>query len=404
MLVNRYRWVILILAYLCLLGVAFTLQSVPPILTLIIKELELTHAEAGLLMSLYALPGIFLSILAGLLSDRWGPFRAGVISLIIVIIGVLIFAVSGAFIYASLGRIITGVGGATMSIVNAQIISQWFRGREIGTAMGIYHTGMPVGTIICFTTFGRLGESLSWRMPIFITVMIGVVALGTFLILYKPAPDLQQRTTFDKEEKVTGLFSSLMKVGVLMWLIGFCWMWFNAAIISFATFAPDFFVSKGYSIGFAGFLASLLMWGSLCLNPIIGRLVDRIGNNDLIIGMGGLILATAIYLITISTNFLFSMVVMAVAVAFVPTPVFSFPSKILKPENLGLGFGIISTVGRVGMLFGPYMTGLVRDKTGSYEVSFILLSLLGILITLTAFIIRIKGRKGANTVSQNVRD
>ena len=245
---TRYRWVILILAYLCLLGAAFTLQSVPPILTLIIKELELTHAEAGLLMSLYALPGIFLSILAGLLSDRWGPFKTGVISLIIIIIGAFIFAVSGAFIYASLGRIITGVGTATIAIVNAQILSQWFRGREIGTAMGIYHTGMPVGTIICFTTFGSLGESLGWQMPIFITVIMSVVALAAFLILYKPAPDLQQRTTFDKEERVTGVFSSLMKVGVLMWLIGFCWMLFNAAIISFATFAPDFFVSKGYGL------------------------------------------------------------------------------------------------------------------------------------------------------------
>lgn len=394
MLVGRYRWVILILAYLCMLGFAFSLQSLPPILTLIIKELKLTHAEAGLLMSLFALPAIFLSILAGLLSDRWGPFKTGVISLILVIIGTLIFAASGAFLYAGLGRVITGVGAAPISIVAAQILSQWFRGREIGTAMGIYNTAMPVGTIICFTTFGRLGEILGWRMPIFITVMIGVVGLAAFLILYRPAPNLPKKITLDKEEKVTGLFSSLLKVGVLMWLIGFCWMWFNAATISFSTFAPDFFISKGYSIGFAGFLASLLMWGSLGLSPIIGRLVDKVDNNDLFIGMGGVILAAAIYLVTRSTNFIFPMVVMAVAVAFVPAPVFSFPSKILKDENLGLGFGILSTLASVGMLFGPYMTGLVRDKTGSYEISFIFLSILAMLITVTALILRIKKSKG----------
>ena len=391
---SRYRWVILILSYLCMLVFAFTLQSLPPILTLIIEELKLTHAEAGLLMSLFSLPAIFLAILAGLLSDRWGPFKAGVISLVLVITATLLFAVSDTFLYAGLGRVIAGIGAVTISIIAAQMLSQWFRGRQIGTAMGIYNTAMPVGTIICFTTFGRLGESLGWRMPIFITALIGVVGLIAFLLLYKPAPNPPQKISLDKEEKATGLFSSLSKVGVLIWLVAFCWMWFNAATISFSTFAPDFFMSKGYSIGFAGFLASLVMWGALGLSPVIGYLVDKVNNNDVFIGMGGVIMATAIYLVTRSTDFLFPMVVMAVAVAFIPAPVFSFPSKILQPENLGLGFGILSTVSGVGMFFGPYMAGLVRDKTGSYEISFIFLSILALLVTLTAIILRIKMRRG----------
>lgn len=384
--VSRYRWVILILAYLCMLGFAFTFQSLPPVLTLITEELRLTHAEAGLLMSLFSLPTIFLGILAGMFSDRLGPFKIGVVSLILMTLGALIFAVSGTLVYAGLGRVIAGVGAATISIVAAQILSLWFRGREVGTAMGIYNTAMPVGTIICFTTFGRLGESIGWRMPIFITVMIGVVGLAAFLILYKPAPNPPQKITLEKE----GLLSGLLKVGVSVWLVGFCWMWFNAAVISFSTFAPDFFISKGYSIGFAGFLASLLMWGSLGLSPIIGRLVDKVGNNDLFIGAGGAILATAFYLVTRSSDFLFPMVVMAVAVAFIPGPVFAFPSKVLKPKHLGLGFGILSAVSSIGMLFGPYVAGLFRDKTGSYEISFIFLSILAILVTVTAIILRFK--------------
>ena len=389
--VGKYRWVILILAYLCMLGFAFTFQSLPPVLTLIAEELRLTHAEAGLLMSIFSLPTIFLAILTGLLSDRFGPFKIGLISLILMVVGALIFAISGTLVYAGLGRFIAGLGAATISIVAAQILSLWFRGREAGTAMGIFNTAMPVGTIVCFTIFGRLGEGLGWRVPIFITVMIGVMGLAAFLLLYKPAPNPPRNITLEEE----GLFSSLLKVGVSVWLVGFCWMWFNAALISFSTFAPDFFISKGYSIGFAGFLASLLMWGSLGLSPIIGRLVDKIGNNDLFIGAGGIILATAIYLITRSTDFLFPMVVMAVAVALIPAPVFAFTSKVLKPENLGLGFGILSAVSSIGVFFGPYIAGLVRDKTGSYEMSFIFLSILAILVTVTAIILRVKMRRGS---------
>lgn len=386
MSVSRYRWVILFLAYFCMLGFTFTFQSLPPVLTLITEELRLTHAEAGLLMSLFSLPTIFLGILTGMLSDRLGPFKIGMISLILMTLGGLIFAVSDTLVYAGLGRVIAGVGAATISIVSAQILSLWFGGREAGTAMGIYNTAMPLGTIICFTTFGMLGESLGWRMPILITVIIDVIGLSAFLILYKPAPNPPQKITLEKE----GLSSGLLKVGVPMWLVGFCWMWFNAAVISFSTFAPDFFILKGYSIGFAGFLASLLMWGSLGLSPIIGRLVDKVRNNDLFIGAGGAILATAIYLVTKSSDFLFPMVVMAVAVAFVPAPVFAFPSKVLKPKHLGLGFGILSAFSSIGILFGPYVAGLVRDKTGSYEISFIFLSILAILVTVTVIILRFK--------------
>ena len=80
-------------------------------------------------------------------------------------------------------------------------------------------------------------------------------------------------------------------------------------------------------------------------------------------------------------------------VAFIPAPVFSFASRILEPKNLGLGFGILATVSNIGMLFGPYVAGLVRDKTGSYELSFIFLAMLAMLTTITAFMLRIKMRR-----------
>ena len=170
-------------------------------------------------------------------------------------------------------------------------------------------------------------------------------------------------------------------------------MWFNASIISFSTFAPDFFISRGHTIGFAGFLTSLLMWGSLGLSPVIGRLMDKVGNNEVFIGVGGFLVAIAIYSIIKEVNFLLTMGVLAVAVAFVPAPIFSLPSKISKPGNLGLSFGIFSMFASMGMLFGPYVTGFLRDRTGSYEMSFLFLSVLALLLSLTALLLRTKIRK-----------
>jgi len=40
------------------------------------------------------------------------------------------------------------------------------------------------------------------------------------------------------------------------------------------------------------------------------------------------------------------------------------------------------------MFFGPYMAGLVRDMTGLYEMCFVFLSTLAMLVKVTAIVLR----------------
>ncbi len=386
---TKYRWVILFMVYICMLVFAFTLQFLPPILPTIIANLQLSHAQAGLLMSLFTLPSIFLAVLAGLLSDRWGTYKVGLFSFFLVITGTLIFALSRTFLLAGLGRTIAGAGAVTLTIVAAKILSQWFKGREVGSAMGLYNTAMPVGSIICFSTFGKLAASAGWRTPVFITAAVSLLGLVAFLLLFKDAPDLPQKEDLNKQEG-KNIFSNVLYIAGLVWMAALCWLLFNAAVISFSTFAPDFFISKGKTIGHAGFLTSLLMWGSLILSPVIGRLIDKFNSNGIFIGAGGAILAISLVFVSKTTSFLPPMAVMAVAVAFVPTPVFSYLSKNLPSKDLGLGFGILGMVSGMGMFFGPYLSGMIRDKTGSYETVFLFLAVLSLLITAAAVIFQLR--------------
>ncbi len=380
------------MVYICMLVFAFTLQFLPPILPIVMANFQVSHTQAGLLMGLFTLPSIFLAILAGLLSDRWGTYRVGLISFFLVFVGMLTFVLSRSFVLAGLGRTIAGSGAVTLTIVAAKILSQWFHGREVGSAMGIYNTAMPVGSIICFSTFGKLAASSGWQMPVFITAGVCVLGLIVFLFFFKAAPILPQKEDPNKPEE-KNIFSNVLHIAGLIWMAALCWLLFNAAVISFSTFAPDFFISKGETIGHAGFLTSLLMWGSLVLSPIIGRLIDKFNCNSLFIGAGGSILAFSLVFVSKTTSFLPPMVVMAVAVAFVPTPVFSYLSKNLPPKDLGLGFGILGMVSGIGMFFGPYLSGMIRKKTGLYEPAFFFLAALALLITAAAVFYQLRGKK-----------
>ncbi len=75
---TKRHWVILGVVYLCILAFAITLQSVPPVLSLSMAELQLSHTQGGLIMSLFALPGIVISIpaAAGAIKDVTGSYQA----------------------------------------------------------------------------------------------------------------------------------------------------------------------------------------------------------------------------------------------------------------------------------------------------------------------------------------
>jgi MFS family permease len=154
--IKSYRWVILCSVYLSILAFALTLQSIPPILPLIISELHITYAQSGLLMGFFALPGLFVSLLGGFLSDRYRMRPLGIACFSFMIGGTLCVGLGMNLWILWLGRIISGIGALTLSTILPKLLSQWFREREEGLAMGIFNTGIPLGSIICFSLFGRM--------------------------------------------------------------------------------------------------------------------------------------------------------------------------------------------------------------------------------------------------------
>jgi len=383
---DNYRWRILAMTYVCQLSFALIFQSMPPILRLIISELKMTHAQAGLLMSLFALPGIFLAIPSGIISDRLGAKKVGVASLVLMIIGTFLAGSSDGFFLMALGRAVSGIGAMTLTIILPQLLSHWFMHKELGLGMGLFNTAMPLGTIISFNALSIIGTNLGWRASIFVTTVFCVGSLLGFLLLFR-------EPTSNPRESRTSAMLEVSKAGKPIWLVGLTWMWFNAAFISFLTFVPDFFAAKGYEIVSASFFSSIVMTGSLFLSPLVGYLVSKFGKEEMFIAIASTVLASLIFFISTATSPIPTLALIAIFVAFVPAPIFSLPSKIVKPQNLGLAFGILATCSNIGVLAGPYLVGLTKDLTGDYVFSFYLMSFFAALTGLTIlFLYLFKGK------------
>jgi len=377
---ESYRWVILGIVYLSILAFTLIFQSIPPILPFILSDLHLTYAQSGLLMSLFAFPGIFVSLLGGFLADRYGMRLLGTGCFLLMIGGTLLVGLGENLPALGLGRIIAGIGGLTLSVFLPKLLSQWFKEKELGLAMGIFNTGVPLGSVICFGLFGKMGSLWGWRVPVLLTGIYLLVTSILFLSLYRLPPSQEMG-----EDKPISILKSLREMGYPIWLVGLSWLWFNAAFVSFATFAPNLFLQKDYTIEQSGFLIGIPLLGSLLFSAPIGYLVDRFKHQEWFIGMGAMALAILALFFNFSSSFIFLVILMGIFAAMIPAPIYSLPPEMLKIENVGLGFGVISTCSSIGLFVAPYLVGKAKDLTGSYSWSFILISLFSFLIMVFIF-------------------
>ncbi len=363
----RRRWLILGVVYVCMLAFAMTLQSVPPILSLVMADLGLSHTQAGLLMSFFALPGIVISIPAGMLADRYNQKVIGIASLALMVSGMAVTASGNSLATLALGRVIAGIGGMTLAVMLPQMVAQWFAGREVGTAMGIFNTGMPLGTIISLNLLPVLAVSQGWRASIWVAAGVSLLAIAALGLLFKPAP----RGDAPEQPRRSSLWRDIRLAGMPIWLVGVIWMLFNAAVISLFTFTPDLLTSNGFTPASAGFHTSLVMAPSLLLSPMVGYAMDRTGRKVAILATGGVALAALVVWVPTAIGWILPlMLLLGVAQAMVPAPVFSLPADLVSPQRLGLSFGIISTCLNIGVVAGPVAVGLVKDVTGSYQTSY----------------------------------
>ncbi|MBI2860965.1 MAG: MFS transporter [Chloroflexi bacterium] len=390
------RWTILGVAYLCNLTFAITLQSVPPVLGLVMAELGLSHTQGGLLMSLYALPGVIISIPAGMLADRYGQRLIGTIAFLLGIAGAVIFATGDSLTVLALGRIISGAGAIVLMVLSPQLLAHWFSGREMGVAMGIFHTGFPVGTILALNLLAVAGEGLGWRASIWLSAVLPVASLGLFLALLPSSqPGAHQASAPVQIRPDGGLIRTLGMAGLPVWLVAASWMMFNAEAISLSTFTPDFLAASGRSLTLAGFVTSAVMWPALLIGPATGYLIDRVDGKRTVVALAGLAIAVFVLMVPSAAGWTLAVILLVgIAQAAVPAPVFALVPEVTRPEKMGLAFGIISTSLNAGVLIGPAAAGLARDLTGSYQGSYILMAAFALMITLSMALLGLATRRG----------
>jgi MFS family permease len=384
------RWVVLIGLVLARIAFAFQFQSLAVVAPGFVNEFALDALAVGTLVGLYMIPGLFLAIPGGILSQWVGERRFLVGCLALIVAGGVTCALANGYWPIWLGRLLSGVGAIGMNVVMAKMVIDWFQGKEIATAMALFLTGYPAGIAIALVTLGALATPEGWSLAFLTTGALGLVALVVFAATYRPA-----------QAKAVGSGAALRPSGGeigMVCLAGAIWALYNAAYITVVSFVPLFLHSAGMAPATAATVVGVGMWVAIVAGPLGGVLADRFRRPTLLIVACVLIWGLGLTLVIPWADSLSLLLALIIVVSFIgnlpPGPIVALAGEVLRPQVRSTGMGIFYTLLYVGLGLGPVLAGFVSDISGNPAAPVYLIAILAVGTVLAVGLFRVLQARG----------
>jgi MFS family permease len=354
------RWRILGLLFLARIGLGFQFQTVASVGDNLVVAFGLDYAGIGFLIGLFMAPGLFLAIPAG----YWGRF---VSDRIMVVLGLGVLALGG-FVSSlaveiwtiGLGRIFAGAGFLFTTLYFTKMVADWFEGREIATAMSVLVMSWPFGIAMGQVGHAWLAETYVWQLPFQVASAYCLLAAFGVFLFYRAPHDLPSATS-GSGAALTGQ----------EWRLVFCaaaaWGVFNAAYVTYLSFAPKVLENLGQTAIAAAGIISIGSWIMIVSGALCGQIVDRFGGRNVVLTvcMGGAIVSLLLLDVPRAgpgASLLFGLIGMAPAGV-----IMALSGQALRAEVRAFGMGIFFTVYYAIMLVTPPIAGALRDATGKAQ-------------------------------------
>jgi MFS family permease len=157
----------LVITSLAIFGTSIDASLLPTVLPGIKKSLHLDTQGAGFLASIYYFGCIIGGIAFGVVSDAVGTgYRrtwTWIAAMLVSIIGGLLsFAFAASLIGFQLMRVVMGISRGGSEPTNVAMVGEWWQKEDRGFAVGVHHTGFPIGQFIGPLVIGLILGIASW--------------------------------------------------------------------------------------------------------------------------------------------------------------------------------------------------------------------------------------------------
>jgi len=351
------RWTILALLFVARAGLGVQFQTVGSVSDHLSGAFAITYAEVGTLIGLFMLPGLFLSLPAGFIGNYFSDRALVGGGLGALALGSALVAAGNGFGPAALGRLLCGAGFVFATIYFTKMVTDWFSGKEIATAMAVLVMSWPFGIALGQVGNGWLAQAFGWRAVFVAASLFCLAGLALVLFLYR-APASAAAVASAPRSRPSWRELRLVSLAAMVWAA------FNAAYVVYLSFSPLLLGQLGHGPIEAAAIASLASWVMIASGPLCGMAADRTGRPDLVLFVC-LLLGAAMLLALPYGAAAVALCVGLGLLGWAPAGVImALPGEVLKPENRAFGMGVFFTWYFVVTAPAPAVAGWLFDKTG----------------------------------------
>ena len=334
-----------------------------PLAVLIAGDLGLSAAQKGLMVAVPTLVGALLRVVNGVMVDRIGPKRTGLIGQLIVIVGLIGAWAVGvhSFQQVLLLGVVLGVAGSAFAVA-LPLASRWYPPEHQGTALGIAGAGNS-GTVLASLFAPALAVAFGWNNVIGLAALPLIVALVVYMLLAKDSPR-------QPAPKPLPQYFSILKKPDAWRLMAFYAVTFGG-FVGLAASLPMYFNSEyGLDPVKAGLFNAACVFAGSMVRPFGGNLADRIGGVRALTIMYA-IAAVALTIVSFGLPSLpaaLTVIVIAMlALGAGNGAVFQLAPQRF-PEEIGVITGFVGMAGGVGGFYLASSLGFAKQLTGHYQI------------------------------------
>jgi NNP family nitrate/nitrite transporter-like MFS transporter len=331
------------------------------------KDLGLSPAQKGLMVAVPVLAGALLRIVNGLLVDRIGPKKTGLIGQLIVIAGLLIAWTLGVHSFGqvlALGLVL-GVAGSAFAVA-LPLASRWYPPEHQGTALGIAGAGNS-GTVFAALFAPTLATLFGWTNVLGLAVIPLLVALAVYIPCAKDAPNPPPAKPFSS-------YFAPLKDGDAWWFMFFYAVTFGGFSGLASSLTIYFNDQYGFDAVKAGYFTAACVFAGSLVRPLGGWFADRVGG---IKSLSVMYAVAAVAIMLAGQGFssayialgLFVLAMLALGMG--NGAIFQLVPQRFRDE-IGVMTGLVGMAGGVGGFYLASSLGFAKQATGSYQMGFMI--------------------------------
>ncbi|MER3329687.1 MAG: MFS transporter [Candidatus Kapaibacterium sp.] len=348
----KYFIIIFSVTLMAVLGIA----SVSPALPGIAEHFDLAEKDYGLIISIFAIPGILLTPVLGFLSDKFGRKIVIVPALLLFGVAGFMCSIADTFQMLLFFRFLQGVGAASLGALNVALIGDLFAGPDRPRIMGYNHSVLSIGTAT-FPIIGGILSGISYTYVFYMPLVAIPIALYVLFFL-----DLDVKGKSHQTRLYFRSFLKLIRNRNLVTLLVVSISLFIILMGPFITYVP--YVAKekfALEPTFIGIILASMSVSTSLTAYFLGRFLKKFQHESLLkVGLLGYGLALGMIPLYSEWYMLFiSTAIFGISHSFVLPNSQSMIIKFSDENNRALLMSFNRMLSQVGQALGPVLSGLV---------------------------------------------